>query len=145
MFLKSTLPPRKSKYRSQSQIMPSSQKRSHRISVQNGPIERFTALTRTTFMTISMFMSRRQKIDPDPWNLIVTKLFAPKFCAEWSDREVHSSYREHFHDHFYVYVSGSKNWPDPRKPHCHKVVRTEILCWMVWWIDSQLSQGPFSW
>ena len=106
MFLKSTLPPRKSKYRSQSQIMPWSQKRSHRNSVQNGPIERFTALTRTTFMTIPMFISRRQKIDPDPWNLIVTKLFAPKFCAEWSDRELHSSHGDHFRDHFHVYVSG---------------------------------------
>ena len=36
----------------------SSQKRSHRNSVQNGPIERSTALTGTIFVTISVFMSR---------------------------------------------------------------------------------------
>ena len=40
------------------QKMLSSQKRSHRNSVQNGPIEKFTALTGTIFVSISMFMSR---------------------------------------------------------------------------------------
>ena len=36
---------------------------------------------------------------------VVTKTFAPKFCAEWSDREVHSSHGDHFRDNFFVYVS----------------------------------------
>ena len=37
---------------------PSSQKRSHRNSGQNRPIERSTALTGTMFVTISVFVSR---------------------------------------------------------------------------------------
>ena len=82
---------------------------------------------------------------PIPKNAIVTKRFAPKFCAEWSDREVHSSHEDHFHDHFYVYVSAPKNWPRSLKPHCHKVVRTEILCRMVQSRAPQLSWGLFSW
>ena len=36
---------------------------------------------------------------------VVTKTFAPKFCAEWSDREVHSSHGDHFRDNVRVYVS----------------------------------------
>ena len=36
---------------------------------------------------------------------VVTKTFAPKFCAEWSNREVHSSHGDHFCDNFCVYVS----------------------------------------
>ena len=64
----------------------SSQSCSHRISVQNGPVDKFTALTGTTFVTISVFMSRGQKLTPIPKNVVVTKTFAPKFCAEWSGR-----------------------------------------------------------
>ena len=40
-----------------SQKMPSSRKCSHRNSVQNGPIDSFTALTGTVFVAISVFMS----------------------------------------------------------------------------------------
>ena len=36
---------------------------------------------------------------------VVTKTFAPKFCAEWSDPEVHSSHGDHFRDNFCVNVS----------------------------------------
>ena len=43
---------------------------------------------------------------PDPKNAIVTKLFAPKFCAECTDRELRSSHGDHFRDHFCVYVIG---------------------------------------
>ena len=86
--------------------MSSSQKRSHRNSVQNGPIGKFTALTVTTFVTISVFMSRGPQVAPDPKKVVVIKRFAPKFCAEWSDREIHSSHGGNFHDNFYVYVSG---------------------------------------
>ena len=39
-----------------------------------------------------MFMPPGLKNDPDPKNVVITKLFAPKFCAEWSNREVHSSH-----------------------------------------------------
>ena len=39
---------------------------------------------------------RAQKLTPIQKNVVVTKLFAPKFCAEWSDREVHSSYGDYF-------------------------------------------------
>ena len=46
-----------------------------------------------------------QKLIPIPKNVVVTKLFAPKFCAEWSDREVHSSHGGYFRDTFCVYVS----------------------------------------
>ena len=49
---------------------------------------------------------KNQNFDPDPKNVVITKLFAPKFCAEWSNREVHSSHRDHFRDHFHVYVLG---------------------------------------
>ena len=41
------------------------QKRSHRNSVQNGPIERSTALTGTIFVTISVFMSQGPKVEPN--------------------------------------------------------------------------------
>ena len=42
----------------------SPQKRSRRDSGQNRPIERSTALTGTIFVTISVFMSRGQKLTP---------------------------------------------------------------------------------
>ena len=45
-------------YRARSQKKPSSQSCSHRYSVQNGPIERATALTRTIFVTISALVIR---------------------------------------------------------------------------------------
>ena len=41
-----------------------------------------------------------QKLTPIPKNVIVTKTFAPKFCAEWSDQEIHSSHGDYFRDHF---------------------------------------------
>ena len=44
-----------------------SQKRSHRNSVQNGPIERSTALTGTIFVTISVFMSQSPVSGPKSW------------------------------------------------------------------------------
>ena len=58
------------------------------------------------FMTISALMPGARKIDPNLKNAVVAKTFARKFCAEWSDREVHSSHGEHFRDNFYVHVSG---------------------------------------
>ena len=48
-----------------------------------------------------------KKLTPIPKNAIVTKLFAPKFCAECTDREVHSSHGDHFREDFCVYVSGT--------------------------------------
>ena len=39
-------------------------------------------------------------------NTFVTKTLAPKFCEEWSDREVHSSHGDCFRCNFCVYVSG---------------------------------------
>ena len=50
----------------------------------DGLIEKFTALTVTIFVTISVFMSRGPKGDPDLKIFIVTKTFAAQFCAEWS-------------------------------------------------------------
>ena len=77
--------------------------------MQNAPIEKFTALTETTFVTISVLISQGTKFDPDPKKkAVITKLFAPKFCAECTDREIPSSDGDHFRDHFYVYVSGPK-------------------------------------
>ena len=43
---------------------------------------------------------------PRSQNVVVTKLFAPKFCAELSDRELPSSHGDHFRDNFCFYVSG---------------------------------------
>ena len=43
----------------------SSQKRSHRNSGQNRPIERSTAPTGTIFVTISVFMSQGTKLEPN--------------------------------------------------------------------------------
>ena len=45
-----------------------------------------------------------KKMNPIPKNVVVAKLFSPKFCAEWSDREVHSSYGDYFCDNFCFYV-----------------------------------------
>ena len=47
-------------------------------------------------------------------NAVVTKLFAPKFCAEWSDREIPSSHGDHFRDYFSFYASGrfGHHWPN---------------------------------
>ena len=39
-------------------------------------------------------------------NVVITKLLAPKFCAEWSNREAHSSHSDHLRYYFGVYVSG---------------------------------------
>ena len=50
-----------------------------------------------------------QKLTPIAKNAFVTKLLAPKFCAEWSDREIHSSYGDPFREHFCVYASRSKD------------------------------------
>ena len=96
--------------RPQLQKMSSSQSCSHRNSVQNAPIDKLTALTGTTFVTISVFISRGQKLTPITKSVVVTKLFAPKFCAEWSDREIDSSHGDHFLDNFCFYVSG-RFWP----------------------------------
>ena len=41
-------------------------------------------------------------------NGVVTKTFAPKFCAEWSDREVHSSHGDYFRDHFCFFCFGTQ-------------------------------------
>ena len=74
------------------QKMSSSQSCSHRNSVQNAPIEKFTALTVTLFV-------KNHKFDPDPKTIvIITKLIAPKFCAECTDRELHSSHGDPFRE-----------------------------------------------
>ena len=86
-----------------------SQNRSHQNSGQNGPIERSTALTGTIFVNISVLMSRAQKVTPIPKKVVITKTLALKFCAELSNREIHSSHGDYFRDHFYVYVSGPKS------------------------------------
>ena len=39
-------------------------------------------------------------------SIVVANRFAPKFCAECTDREIHSSYGDPFRDNFCVYVSG---------------------------------------
>ena len=77
------------------QKMSSSQSCSHRNSVQNAPVESSTALTATLFVKIPKF-------DHNPKKIIITKLFAPKFYAECTDRRIHSSHGDHFHDHFCV-------------------------------------------
>ena len=63
----------------------SSRKRSRQNSVQNRPIESFPALTATTCVNISAFCPGAIFSTPIQKKLIVTKLFAPKFCAELSD------------------------------------------------------------
>ena len=65
--------------------MSSSQSCSHRNSVQNGQVERSTALTATLYVK-SLNLTTIQQ------NVVITKVFAPKFCAEWSNRELHSSH-----------------------------------------------------
>ena len=65
---------------------------------------------------------------PIPKSVVVTKAFAPKFCAEWSDQEIQSSHKDYFGDHFCVYVSGPKSWPRSQKSCCREKVCTEILC-----------------
>ena len=50
-----------------------------------------------------------------PKKVVFTKTFAPKFCVEWSDREIHNSHRDYFRDYFCVYVSGKlldNFWPN---------------------------------
>ena len=37
-----------------------------------------------------------QKVDPDPNNVVITKLFVGKFCAECTGRELHSSHGDPF-------------------------------------------------
>ena len=49
--------------------------------------------------------------DPDPKSGVVTKMFAPTFCAEWSDREVHSSHGDYFCESFDVF---SRTISDPK-------------------------------
>ena len=44
-----------------------------------------------------------------PRSGVVTKTCVQKFCAEWYDREIHSSYGDYFREHFCVYVSGPKS------------------------------------
>ena len=39
-------------------------------------------------------------------NVIGIKTFAPKFCAECTDRRIHSSHGDYFRDHFCLYISG---------------------------------------
>ena len=46
--------------------------------------------------------TQHPNVNPDPKNGIVTKTFTPKFWSEPSDREVHSSYRDYFRDHFCI-------------------------------------------
>ena len=43
---------------------------------------------------------------PIPKNVAVTKTLAPKFCAECTDRRIHSSHGAYFRDHFCACVSG---------------------------------------
>ena len=83
-------------------------------------------------------------LTPIQKRVVITKLFAPKFCAECTDRELHSSHGDPFRDHFYVYASRPKKWPRSQKRQCHKVVRTEILCRMRRSRAPQLSWRPFS-
>ena len=45
----------------------------------------------------------------NPKNAVVTNTLAPEVCAEWSDREIHSSHGDYICDDFYVYVSGPKS------------------------------------
>ena len=66
---------------------PASQSCSHRNSVQNAPVEGSTALTATLFV-------KNRKND------VITKLFAPKFCAECTGRELHSSHGDPFRELF---------------------------------------------
>ena len=47
-----------------------------------------------------------QKLTPIPKNVFATKLLAPKFCAECTDQQLHSSHGDYFRCHFCVYVSG---------------------------------------
>ena len=61
--------------------------------MQNAPVESSTALTATLFV-------KNPKFDPDPKNVVITKLFAPKFCAECTDRELHSSHGDPFRELF---------------------------------------------
>ena len=47
-----------------------------------------------------------QTSTPIPKNVFATKLLAPKFCAECTDKQLHSSHGGYFRCHFCVYVSG---------------------------------------
>ena len=55
---------------------------------------------------IPVFMSPPLFADPIPKSVVVTKAFAPKFCAEFTDRHIHSSHGDSFRDNFCVCVSG---------------------------------------
>ena len=43
-------------------------------------------------------LPKNPEFDPDRKNVVITKLFAPKFCAEWSNRELHSSHGDPFRE-----------------------------------------------
>ena len=42
--------------------------------------------------------AKNQNFDPDPKNVVIPKLFAPKFCAECTGRELHSSHGDPFRE-----------------------------------------------
>ena len=87
--------------------MPSSRLDSHRNSVQNGMVEKFTAFMACHIRAKFPFLCHRHCLPtPIPKNIVVTKTFAPKFYAECTDRHVHSSHGGYFRDHFCVCVSG---------------------------------------
>ena len=49
------------------------------------------------------------KVDPAPPKRRRHRTLAPRFCAEWSDREIRSSHGGCFRDHFGAYVPGAKS------------------------------------
>ena len=71
---------------------------------------------------------------------VVTKTFAPKFCAEWSDREVHSSHGDHFRDYFCVNVSEPYLGAQKLTLIPKNVVVTKLLAPNFWseWFDREL-------
>ena len=108
-----------------------SQRCSHRNSVQNGPIERSTALMATIFV-------KKHKIDPDPKEMLSSQSFSHRNSVQNGPIERSTALMAT------LFVKMHKIDPDPKKSRHHKVVRTEILCRMVRLINSQLSGGPLS-
>ena len=65
-------------------------------------------------------------------------MFAPKFCAECTDRELHSSHGDHFRDHFCVYVSGPLSSTLRAKTNDKKrAQKLETLTFLNFWSRSE--------
>ena len=112
--------------------MSSSQSCLRRNSVQNAPIEKFTALTVTLFV-------KNHKFDPVPKKMSSSQSCSHQHSVQNAPIESSTALTAT------LFVKNPKFDPDPKKTRHHTVVRTEILCRMHRSRAPQLSRQPFSW